>query len=267
MTAALFSTLLFSGSFATSAADKNQKPTKTAAWGDLRAQYFVNALDVKNQMLSDYRKLLEVYYDYKTKSPNPTVFPNASFDPKFAEELKDRLSPAMLKTFSEPKAQSFDEFSSRLYDEFATELDADPRLKGNSYRQFMRSYGGSGRDNDVLQRLYMQFDKNFTNVDQDSLAFLHEEIKIPMTGLGMSESKKILSEVSIAAGYPANRQSGFELDLAKFENEVKIALSTNRRSLKKIRSIQKLTAAIFTTSDTCIGKFEAISGAKPLSTR
>jgi hypothetical protein len=202
---------------------------------ELRARYLSNAVEIKNKMIADYRELLTIYYEYKKKSATPGNFPNSLYDPKLAKELKE-LAPETVHKFSQETVTSFAEFSSTLYNEFAAQLDSDPRLAGNQYREFMRSYGGSGADNDVLQRLYMHFDKPFSALDSAMLELLHEEISGPVTGLGINESKQVFADVSLAAGYPANRQTDIKSRVQNFKREVADLVVRYRLELRALNN-------------------------------
>lgn len=206
---------LFASHFAIAAGETTPPVSR-----DLTARYFVNALDIKNQILADYRKLIQVYYQYKNKN------------------LK-----ALSKT---PTYQEFDlffqEFSSAQYNEFATELDADPRLNGNVYRDFMRSYGGSGADNDVMQRLYQHFDKKFAHLSETELDELHMRINRPMAALALTESKEIFANVSLAAGFPGNRQHSIEAQLKNYRLEIADLSMTYRIEISKARQVNERAA-------------------------
>lgn len=190
--------------------------TGPAISDEIAAQYLQTAIESRDNLLNEYRVLLEVYYEYKSRSENPRRFANPMYDPELAAELP----PNIAAQFSKPFSSSVDEFSNKLYEEFKAELDSDPRLRGNSYRDFMRGYGGSGKDNDVLQRFSRFYRKSLAGISDETFKAFQEKIGNSLDGTAMFEAKKIFADTGRANGYPRNRQVVYQPRLRLFRSQM-----------------------------------------------
>lgn len=167
----------------------------------VEAQYFVNAVRLKERLLADYREVVAAYYELKKKSASPDTFPNPLYSLELAANTS--LAEDARARVSNPTVKSLFEFSHAAYLEFQDELDRDPKLRGNTYIRRMKEYG-HGQANDIFQRIGTYAQEPFSELRRGHLLTLYMEIGNPVMAVGMVESHEIFLEESKKAGYEQN---------------------------------------------------------------
>lgn len=196
---------------------KSSAPKKVDVPPELAAQVYVETMQMSEQLLSDYRQVLEVYYELKKHSAHPGEFPNYSYDPKLAASL-----PETVRGMFEAKSiKTVQEFDFEMYKEFQAQIDAHPALKNNTYLQRMREYG-SGRANDVFQRVgsYALEKAEFKGLTESLHAAAYRYVASPVMALSMHRSKAVFVEVSKSHGYPANGADQGPIDIESWQETV-----------------------------------------------
>ncbi|MBT4760320.1 MAG: hypothetical protein HOO06_01370 [Bdellovibrionaceae bacterium] len=175
------------------------------------------AFESADSVLRDFKILLEVYFEYKLSSESPHSFPNIDY--QLAEEVSYTL-PRYKNVNNSPTIRLPGDFYNIFYDEFAKILDAEPRLKGNIYREYMRTYGGSGDTGDVLQRFHsiiVLVHPHLSEIDEKILnRKLWNKYNYPLSGFVMYEAHKIFYEVSKASGYEMQQNVSRQSRLKEF---------------------------------------------------
>lgn len=183
---------------------------------ELESKYFTGAIRLKDRLLQDYRSVVSVYYELKTKSATPNSFPN----------------PRSTSDAPGTNAHLY-EFSLAAYDEFKDELEKDPRLRGNSYVRRMKEYG-QGQANDVFQRIATYAQEPFQELPRGVLSTLSMESGNGVMALGMLDAHEVFLEESKKAGYPQNGRQGAPADRTEWAEMVK------NKSLELEKEIREL---------------------------
>lgn len=220
-----------------------QAQTDESASKELQAQVYARAFQLKDRLIDDYAELLVVYYEYKRKSADPNAFANPHYSPERAND--PRISATIRQVIGTKNNPTAAEFSVAIYDEFKTQLDADPRLKENSYVRQMKTYR-VGEAADIFQRVDSYTLDSLSGLSGKQKKQLGDEIAVHVKALAMKEADETFSRVSAEAGYPENKRRVspqlVETRLASFKH------AANELIVKSIRLKKELQAIGFTPS-------------------
>ncbi len=192
-------------------------------------EYFKNLRIVDIKLDSSYKKALEVFYELKKKSSLPN--------------------------FEKPRG----EFYYEDYLKLKSEMNADPRLKGNYFLEKFNDYG-HGKSNDIFQRTVMyaceHSKESFRKIGIENPAeIVVKETMFHMVdsmGYSLGRMQKIYQTVSRESGYPENadvqmlsaKQDLVELAREKRIKQTRIMRDMNAAEAKSMKSFDVIGGAM-----------------------
>lgn len=165
------------------------------------------AYDFLKQLLQDYQKTLDVYFEFKLRSKTPTLFVNEFSATRLKKIVGDQVFKTLDKRSREAPEwiDSVGEFRVSEYDLFRNKMDADSRLKDNLFLALLNRQGGGGA-NDVFQRVGGYAFELYAKVDMKNREFSPKELDMMMaiTSIALGESRIMFKLASEKWGYPQN---------------------------------------------------------------
>lgn len=171
-------------------------------------EYLKNSRLLSERMKSDYRTLLEVYYELKRKNSNPEKFENPAKKLLEDPNLRSMFSKTQADKMSAPLDQMENELYQVEFDRFRNELRHHPKLKDNL---MLEAYLSNNHAGDYVQhyykdpKIYEKAGLKMTGIPPQVLSTLHSQLGHPRAQLTALSFFSIFTSTSKTSGYPQNK--------------------------------------------------------------